>query len=133
MSTNTTDTIAPAAARLHGGTLSVWSELGRGTNFVLTLPRQGVVGDGALGSPIPVDPGDDDAPVVGEEVGGGREEVLPPRRIGHQRRARQEEGAFLREEERGDRRDRPRGVSEGDHQAERREAVEGGAERWIPL
>ena len=39
----------------------VWSELGRGTNFVLTLPRQGVVGDGALGSPIPVDPGEDGA------------------------------------------------------------------------
>ncbi len=53
--------IALGDARLHGGTLSVWSELGRGTNFVLTLPRQGVVGDGALGSPIPVDPGDDGA------------------------------------------------------------------------
>lgn len=53
--------IALGDARLHGGTLSVWSELGRGTNFVLTLPRQGVVGDGAFGSPIPVDPGDDGA------------------------------------------------------------------------
>lgn len=53
--------IALGDARLHGGTLSVWSELGRGTNVVLTLPRQGVVGDGALGSPIPVDPGDDGA------------------------------------------------------------------------
>ncbi|MGB4778129.1 MtrAB system histidine kinase MtrB [Microbacterium sp.] len=49
--------IALGDARLHGGTLAVWSELGRGTNFVLTLPRNGdhVVGS----SPIPVDPGDD--------------------------------------------------------------------------
>ena len=58
--------IALGDARLHGGTLAVWSELGRGTNFVLTLPRQGQVsGDGALGSPIPVDPGDD-AAVTGD-------------------------------------------------------------------
>lgn len=57
--------IALGDARLHGGTLSVWSELGRGTNFVLTLPRQG----GALGatSPIAVDPGDDGAAL--EELG----------------------------------------------------------------
>jgi len=48
--------IALGDARLHGGTLAVWSDLGRGTNFVLTLPRHGhPVG---TGSPIPVDPGD---------------------------------------------------------------------------
>ncbi|MFT3798467.1 MtrAB system histidine kinase MtrB [Microbacterium sp.] len=51
--------IALGDARLHGGTLAVWSELGRGTNFVLTLPRRGQDLGGA--SPIPVDPGDDAA------------------------------------------------------------------------
>ncbi|WP_454261446.1 ATP-binding protein [Pseudoxanthomonas mexicana] len=49
--------IALGDATLHGGTLAVWSELGRGTHFVLTLPRHGQRLDGA--TPIPVDPGDD--------------------------------------------------------------------------
>ncbi len=49
--------IALGDARLHGGTLAVWSELGRGTNFVLTLPRQGVVGDGRTRLPDPRRPG----------------------------------------------------------------------------
>ena len=49
--------IALGDAKLHGGELAVWSEFGRGTNFVLTLPRQAVPLAGA--SPIPVDPGDD--------------------------------------------------------------------------
>ncbi|MCT9818728.1 MtrAB system histidine kinase MtrB [Microbacterium sp. W1N] len=53
--------IALGDAKLHGGTLGVWSELGRGTNFVLTLPRRGQPLDGA--SPIPLDPGDDGAPL----------------------------------------------------------------------
>ncbi|MDN3496411.1 MtrAB system histidine kinase MtrB [Planococcus sp. APC 4015] len=52
--------IALGDARLHGGELRVWSELGRGTNFVLTLPRQGA--RLTAPSPIPVDPGDD-API----------------------------------------------------------------------
>ncbi|HWM16531.1 MAG TPA: MtrAB system histidine kinase MtrB [Microbacterium sp.] len=49
--------IALGDMRLHGGELAVWSELGRGSNFVLTLPRN----EGGLTgvSPIPVDPGDD--------------------------------------------------------------------------
>jgi len=51
--------IALGDARLHGGTLAVWSELGRGTNFVLSLPRHGQA-PGAS-SPIPVDPGDEAA------------------------------------------------------------------------
>lgn len=42
--------IALGDARLHGGTLAVWSEFGVGTNFVLTIPRH----DGALHGPSPV-------------------------------------------------------------------------------
>lgn len=53
--------IALGDAKLHGGTLGVWSELGRGTNFVLTLPRRDQPLDGA--SPIVLDPGDDGAPL----------------------------------------------------------------------
>ena len=46
--------IALGDARLHGGTLAVWSELGRGTNVVLTLPRRGRHLDGS--SPVPLEP-----------------------------------------------------------------------------
>ncbi|WP_314646571.1 MtrAB system histidine kinase MtrB [uncultured Microbacterium sp.] len=46
--------IALGDAMLHGGTLAVWSEIGVGTNFVLTLPRHGTELDGP--SPIPVEP-----------------------------------------------------------------------------
>jgi two-component system sensor histidine kinase MtrB len=48
--------IALGDARLHNGTLAVWSELGKGTNFVLTLPRSGAP---LAGSPIPVVPRDE--------------------------------------------------------------------------
>lgn len=52
--------IALGDARLHGGTLQVWSELGGGSHFVLTLPRQpGEQLSGA--SPIDLDPRDDAA------------------------------------------------------------------------
>ncbi len=57
--------IALGDAKLHGGVLAVWSELGRGTHFVLTIPRQGAALEGR--SPIPVDPGDDGAPL--EDLG----------------------------------------------------------------
>ncbi|AKV85200.1 MULTISPECIES: MtrAB system histidine kinase MtrB [unclassified Microbacterium] len=46
--------IALGDATLHGGSLAVWSELGVGTNFVLTLPRRGDATDGP--SPIPIEP-----------------------------------------------------------------------------
>jgi two-component system sensor histidine kinase MtrB len=58
--------IALGDAKLHGGELTVWSELGRGTHFVLTLPRRGAALTGA--SPIPVDPGDDGVAAV-EDLG----------------------------------------------------------------
>ncbi|GAA1946296.1 MtrAB system histidine kinase MtrB [Microbacterium deminutum] len=54
--------IALGDARLHGGELAVWSELGRGSHFVLTLPRQGT--RLTVPSPIPADPGDDSVAAV---------------------------------------------------------------------
>lgn len=48
--------IALGDATLHGGTLAVWSELGVGTNFVLTIPRHGDRLDGP--SPVALEPED---------------------------------------------------------------------------
>ncbi|MFG6502762.1 MtrAB system histidine kinase MtrB [Microbacterium sp. P05] len=48
--------IALGDARLHGGTLAVWSEPGHGSNFVLTLPRSGAAVEG---SPLSLVPRDD--------------------------------------------------------------------------
>ncbi|MGZ0711411.1 MtrAB system histidine kinase MtrB (plasmid) [Coraliomargarita sp. W4R53] len=58
--------IALGDARLHGGELTVWSELGRGTNFVLTLPRS--AGKLRAASPVLLDPGDDSVAGV-EDLG----------------------------------------------------------------
>lgn len=46
--------IALGDAALHGGTLQVWSQLGAGSNFVLTIPR--VAGGMAGQGPIPLEP-----------------------------------------------------------------------------
>ena len=46
--------IALGDAKLHGGTLAVWSELAVGTNFVLTVPR--TAGEINGPSPVPVEP-----------------------------------------------------------------------------
>lgn len=54
--------IALGDARLHGGTLAVWSEPGRGANFVLTLPRGPGAAPGT--SPVPVDPAEGAAGLI---------------------------------------------------------------------
>lgn len=55
--------IALGDAKLHGGTLAVWSQLGGGTNFVLTLPRNADAADGGpateLDSPVPLEPSEE--------------------------------------------------------------------------
>ena len=60
--------IARGDAELHGGTLAVWSEVGMGTNFVLTLPR------GAdrtmLSSPVPLEP-----PQSADDLGAATEPI----------------------------------------------------------
>ena len=48
--------IASEDARLHGGRLQAWGERGKGSQFVLTLPRQ--AGSIVTGSPIQVEPPD---------------------------------------------------------------------------
>ncbi|MBO3662054.1 HAMP domain-containing histidine kinase [Microbacterium sp. NEAU-LLB] len=55
--------IAIGDAKLHGGTLGVWSEVGVGTNFVLALPRrpraEGDLRPAEIDSPVPLEPSDD--------------------------------------------------------------------------
>lgn len=55
--------IALGDAKLHGGTLAVWSELAVGTNFVLTIPRSHDHADGS--SPVPLEPQENVADVNG--------------------------------------------------------------------
>ena len=72
--------IALGDARLHGGTLTVWSRPGEGTNFVLTLPRgsRSLRGE----SPVPLEPvepiaefGVSTAPII--QLGGPARPVPP--------------------------------------------------------
>ena len=49
--------IASEDARLHGGRLQAWGERGKGSQFVLTLPRR--AGAVVMKSPIRVEPADD--------------------------------------------------------------------------
>ena len=53
--------IALGDAKLHGGTLEVWSQLGIGTNFVLALPRspRSDARVAEFESPVPLEPSDD--------------------------------------------------------------------------
>lgn len=48
--------IASEDARLHGGRLQAWGERGKGSQFLLTLPR--LAGSVVMRSPIPVEPAD---------------------------------------------------------------------------
>ena len=57
--------IALEDARLHGGTLQAWGQSGRGSQFLLTLPRR--AGGDLAGSPLPLVP-PDAAPEVPSEV-----------------------------------------------------------------
>ena len=58
--------IALGDARLHHGTLGVWSQLGQGTHFVLTLPRSGAIMN--PDSPIRLEP-DEGAAAALEALG----------------------------------------------------------------
>ncbi len=68
--------IALGDARLHGGTLAVWSAPGGGTNFVLTLPRR--QGD-VLGSASPIDVEPRDGGPTMEDLGLTQPILLPER------------------------------------------------------
>jgi two-component system sensor histidine kinase MtrB len=68
--------IAQEDAAVHGGVLEVWSKVGEGTHFRLTLPRQ--EGTSAFVSPIPLVP--DDAAVDGGDPGATGGWLRRPRR-----------------------------------------------------
>ena len=64
-------------ARLHGGWLQAWGEVGKGAAFRLTLPRS--VGDTVVSSPLPLGP--EAGPAVAASTptpARGRPVVVPP-------------------------------------------------------
>jgi two-component system sensor histidine kinase MtrB len=58
--------IALEDARLHGGWLQAWGEVGKGSVFRLTLPR--CAGQELQGSPLPLVPSGSAAPVFGKQI-----------------------------------------------------------------
>src|SRR5260370_1963312 len=58
--------IALEDARLHGGWLQAWGEVGKGSVFRLTLPR--CAGQELRGSPLPLVPSGPASPVLGREI-----------------------------------------------------------------
>ena len=58
--------IALEDARLHGGWLQAWGEVGRGANFRLTLPR--VAGEPLSSSPLPLEPEETDEPAATDDA-----------------------------------------------------------------
>jgi two-component system sensor histidine kinase MtrB len=66
--------IASEDARLHGGRLQAWGERGKGSQFLLTLPRRS--GAVVMRSPIPVTPVDTDDEAVEQPT---PESTAPPR------------------------------------------------------
>ncbi len=63
--------IALEDARLHGGWLQAWGEVGKGSVFRLTLPR--CVGEEMQGSPLPLVPPGPAGPVFGLDMNGHAE------------------------------------------------------------
>jgi two-component system sensor histidine kinase MtrB len=68
--------IASEDARLHGGRLQAWGERGKGSQFVLTLPRR--VGSLFPYSPIALEPRDLDV----DEAAAAEPELKKPTRPG---------------------------------------------------
>ncbi len=69
--------IALEDARLHGGWLQAWGEIGKGSVFRLTLPLR--VGQELRGSPLPLVPPGSAGRVFGREIAGLGEADLTPR------------------------------------------------------
>jgi two-component system, OmpR family, sensor histidine kinase MtrB len=71
--------IALEDARLHGGWLQAWGEVGKGSVFRLTLPR--CVGEEMQGSPLPLVPPGPAGPVFGLDMNGLAEPDVARREV----------------------------------------------------